>query len=140
MATPETKLTLKAVAPAGKRIDVPIKKATGPGDDKIHTWPHLVRHESLVSIGIILLPLLASVGGAAVLLGYVVAGYAGFYLFCRWVKGADFPDCMRGWGCPRLALTGFLFLSMMAVVFKMLGRHLLNLKYIVVLKTPYFSI
>src|SRR6266550_1326174 len=55
MATPETKPTLKAVAPAGKRIEVPIKKATGPGDDKIHTWPHLVRNEFLISIGIILL-------------------------------------------------------------------------------------
>jgi hypothetical protein len=47
---------------------------------------------------------------------------------------------MRRWGWPRFALTGFLFLNMMAVVFKMLGRHLLNLKYIMVLKTPYFSI
>ena len=58
----------------------------------------------------------------------------------RWVKGADFPDFMQRWGWPRFALTGFLFLNMMAVVFKMLGRHLLNLKYIMVLKTPYFSI
>src|SRR5216110_644000 len=55
MATPETKPSLKAVAPAGKQIEVPIKKATGPGDDKIHTWPHLVRNEFLISIGIILL-------------------------------------------------------------------------------------
>jgi len=279
MATPETKPTLKAVAPAGKRIEVPIKKATGPGDDKIHTWPHLVRNEFLISIGIILLlivwsllvdaPLeepanptrtpnpskapwyflglqemlvffdpwhagvvlptfiilglmvipyldinpagngyycwkdrkweiltfilgfhilwvsliiigtfvrgpgwnwfwfwekwdahkvealtnvdlpyllgvrdetMATIVCAAVVLGYFVAGYAGFYLFCRWVKGADFPDFMRRWGWPRFALTGFLFLNMMAVVFKMLGRHLLNLKYIMVLKTPYFSI
>jgi len=36
MATPETKPPLRAVgAPAGKRVEVPIKKATGPGDDKI---------------------------------------------------------------------------------------------------------
>src|SRR5437016_2256198 len=55
MATPETKPSLKAVAPASKQIEVPIKKATGPGDDKIHTWPHLVRNEFLISIGIILL-------------------------------------------------------------------------------------
>src|SRR3989442_7099913 len=55
MATPEMKPSLKAVAPAGKQIEVPIKKATGPGDDKIHTWPHLVRNELLISIGIILL-------------------------------------------------------------------------------------
>src|SRR5437762_2355576 len=198
MATPETKPTLKAVAPAGKRIEVPIKKATGPGDDKIHTWPHPVRNEFLISIGIILLLIvwsllgfhilwvslliigtfvrgpgwnwfwfwekwdahkvealtnvdlpyllgvrdetMATIVGAAVVLGYFVAGYAGFYLFCRWVKGADFPDFMRRWGWPRFALTGFLFLNMMAVVLKMLGRHLLNLKYVMVLKTPYFSI
>src|SRR6184192_1616063 len=50
MATP-----LKAIPGPGKRIEVPIKKATGPGDDKIHTWPHLVRNEFLISIGIILL-------------------------------------------------------------------------------------
>src|SRR5947207_1689401 len=278
MATPETKPPLKAVAP-GKRIEVPIKKATGPGDDKIHTLPHLVRNEFLISIGIILLlivwsllvdaPLeepanptrtpnpskapwyflglqemlvffdpwhagvvlptfiilglmvipyldinpagngyycwkdrkweiltfilgfhilwvsliiigtfvrgpgwnwfwfwekwdahkvealtnvdlpyllgvrdetMATIVGASVVLGYFVAGYVGFYVFCRWVKGADFPEFMRRWGWPRFALTGFLFLNMMAVVFKMLGRHLLNLKYIMVLKTPYFSI
>ena len=83
---------------------------------------------------------MATIVGAAVVLGYFVAGYVGFYVFCRWVKGADFPDFMRRWGWPRFALTGFLFLNMMAVVFKMLGRHLLNLKYIMVLKTPYFSI
>ncbi len=279
MATPETKPSLKAVAPAGKQIEVPIKKATGPGDDKIHTWPHLVRNEFLISIGIILLlivwsllvdaPLeepanptrtpnpskapwyflglqemlvffdpwhagvvlptfiilglmvipfldinpkgngyycwkdrkweiltfilgfhilwvsliiigtfvrgpgwnwfwfwekwdahkvealtnvdlpyllgvrdetMATIVGASVVLGYFVAGYVGFYVFCRWVKGADFPEFMRRWGWPRFAFTGFLFLNMMAVVFKMLGRHLLNLKYIMVLKTPYFSI
>jgi len=58
MATPEAKAPLGAVA--GKRIEVPIKKATGPGDDKIHTWPHLVRNEFLISIGIILLLLVWS--------------------------------------------------------------------------------
>src|SRR5882724_9444434 len=56
MATPEAKPPLRAVGtPAGKRIEVPIKKASGPGDDKVHTWPHLVRNEFLISIGIILL-------------------------------------------------------------------------------------
>ena len=47
MATPE------ANAPAatpGKRVEVPLKKATGPGDDKVHTWPHLVRAEFLCAI------------------------------------------------------------------------------------------
>src|SRR5437773_346033 len=190
MATPETKPTLKAVAPAGKRIEVPIKKATGPGDDKIHTWPHLVRNEFLISIGIILLLIVWSLlvdapleepanptrtpnpskapwyflglqemlvffdpwhAGVVlptfIILGLMVIPYLdinpagnGYYLCCRWVKGAAFPDFMRRWGWPRFALTGFLFLNMMAVVLKMLGRHLLNLKYIMVLKTPYFSI
>src|SRR5437867_16003 len=193
MATPETKPSLKAVAPAGKQIEVPIKKATGPGDDKIHTWPHLVRNEFLISIGIILLLIVWSllvdapleepanptrtpnpskapwyflglqamlvffdpwhagvVLATLIILGLMVipyldinlagAGYVGFYLFCRWVQGAAFPDFMRRWCWPRFALTGFLFLNMMAVVLKMLWRHLLNLKYIMVLKTPYFSI
>ncbi|MFM7734727.1 MAG: cytochrome C, partial [Alphaproteobacteria bacterium] len=37
-------------SPAGKRVEVSIKKAMGPGDDKVHTWPHLVRAEFLCSI------------------------------------------------------------------------------------------
>ena len=58
MATPELK-PVPAVA-GGKRIEVPIKKATGPGDDKVHTWPHLVRAEFLMAIGITLLLLVWS--------------------------------------------------------------------------------
>src|SRR5947199_7211844 len=50
MATP-----LKAVPSGAKRIEVPIKKATGPGDDKIHTWPHLVRNEFLIACGVMIL-------------------------------------------------------------------------------------
>ena len=50
MATPE----VKAATP-GKRIEVPIKKATGPGDDKIHTWPYLVRSEFLMACAVVLL-------------------------------------------------------------------------------------
>ena len=60
MATPETTPLRAAPAPAGKRIEVPIKKATGPGDDKVHTWPHLVRAEFLMSIATILLLLVWS--------------------------------------------------------------------------------
>src|SRR4029453_15731146 len=52
MATPEVKAP---VAAAGKRVEVPIKKATGPGDDKVHTGPFLVRREFLSSIVIIIL-------------------------------------------------------------------------------------
>ena len=47
MATPEVKAP--AAAP-GKRVEVTLKKATGPGDDKVHTWPHLVRSEFLCAI------------------------------------------------------------------------------------------
>ena len=41
--------------PAARRVEVPIKKATGPGDDKVHTWPHLVRVEFLVAIFVVVL-------------------------------------------------------------------------------------
>src|SRR5207342_2640972 len=47
MATPEVNAP---AAPAGKRVEVTLKKATGPGDDKVHTWPHLVRAEFLCAI------------------------------------------------------------------------------------------
>jgi hypothetical protein len=51
MATPE----LKAVGAGGKRVEVTIKKATGPGDDKVHTWPHLVRAEFLIAVAVMVL-------------------------------------------------------------------------------------
>jgi len=38
------------VKPPPKQIEVSIKKATGPGDDKVHTWPHLVRSEFLCTL------------------------------------------------------------------------------------------
>jgi hypothetical protein len=277
MATPESKPVLAAVP--GKRIEVPIKKASGPGDDKIHTWPHLVRAEFLMSIGVTLLLLvwsllvdapleepanptrtpnpskapwyflglqemlvffdpwhagvvlptfiilglmvipyidinpkgngyytykdrkweiitfivgfhilwvsliiigtflrgpgwnwfwfwekwdshrvealtnvdlpyllgvrdkwMATIVGALLTLAFFVVGFAGFYWFCKRVKGADFEDFMRRWGWPRFALTAFLFINMVAVVVKMLLRHLFNIKYIMSLETPYFSI
>ncbi len=66
--TDENKVALKAIStgggaaraleparPAARRVEVPIKKATGPGDDKVHTWPHLVRAEFLVAIFVIVL-------------------------------------------------------------------------------------
>ncbi len=65
--TDENKVVLKAIAaggsaraadparPAARRVEVPIKKATGPGDDKVHTWPHLVRLEFLVAIFVVVL-------------------------------------------------------------------------------------
>ena len=53
MATPEAKAPVTTLA--SKRVEVPIKKATGPGDDKVHTWPFLVRSEFLCSLLIVLL-------------------------------------------------------------------------------------
>ena len=46
---------------AAKQIEVPIRKAAGPGDDKVHTWPHLVRLEFLVAIFIMALLIVWSV-------------------------------------------------------------------------------
>src|SRR5262249_35841883 len=82
----------------------------------------------------------ATIVGALFVVAFFVVGFGAFYWFCRWVKGDEFDEFMARWGWPRFGLTGFLFLNTMAVVLKMLGRHLLNLKYIMVLKTPYFSI
>ncbi|HVN85101.1 MAG TPA: cytochrome C [Candidatus Binatia bacterium] len=56
MAEAQTKVAMKPVAePAGKRIEVPIRKAAGPGDDKVHTWPHLVRAEFLCALFVMIL-------------------------------------------------------------------------------------
>jgi hypothetical protein len=52
--------TKAAGAPAARRLEVPIKKATGPGDDKVHTWPHLVRSEFLCTLFITILLLVWS--------------------------------------------------------------------------------
>jgi hypothetical protein len=41
--------------PGARRLEVPIKKAVGPGDDKVHTWPHLVRAEFLCTLLVIVL-------------------------------------------------------------------------------------
>jgi hypothetical protein len=277
MAMPETRSPARAVA--GKRIEVPIRKATGPGDDKVHTWPHLVRAEFLIAIacivllivwsllvdapleepanptrtpnpskapwyflglqemlvffdpwhagvvlptfiilGLMVIPYIdinpagngyycfkprkwelltfflgfhilwvsliiigtflrgpgwnwfwfwekwdshkvealtnvdlpyllgvrdkwtATIVGALLVLGFFVAGFAGFYALCRRVKGDDFQDFMARWGWPRFFLTGFLLVNMGGVVVKMLLRHLFNIKYIMSFATPYFSI
>jgi len=53
MATPEAKAP--AAAASGKRVEVALKKASGPGDDKVHTWPFLVRSEFLCAIVVTLL-------------------------------------------------------------------------------------
>ncbi len=40
---------------AGKRIEVPIKKAGSGIEDKLHTWPFLVRSEFLMSVAVIVI-------------------------------------------------------------------------------------
>ena len=37
----------------GRRTENTIRRAKGPGDDKIHTWPHLVRSEFLCALFVI---------------------------------------------------------------------------------------
>jgi hypothetical protein len=52
MTMADERAALHAVAggAAAKRIEVPIRKAVGPGDDKVHTWPYLVRSEFICAI------------------------------------------------------------------------------------------
>lgn len=284
--TDENKVVLKAIAaggsartadparPAARRVEVPIKKATGPGDDKVHTWPHLVRLEFLVAIFVVVLlivwsllvdapleepanptrtpnpskapwyflglqemlvffdpwhagvvlpsliimglmvipyidinpkgngyytfserkfeiltyffgfhvlwvsliiigtflrgpgwnwfwpwekwdphrveamtnidlpymvglrdPFWSSMFGLAVVLGYFALGFGAMHAWIRRLKG---PEFMQRWGMPRFALTAFLFLNMLAVLIKMVMRHALSIKYILV--TPWINI
>ncbi len=275
MADTQSNLAVKPVAkPATKRIEVPIKKATGPGDDKVHTWPHLVRLEFLVAIFVMVLliiwsltvdapleeaanptrtpnpskapwyflglqemlvffdpwhagvvlptfiilglmvipyidinpkgngyytfaerkfeiltyffgfhvlwvslivigtflrgpgwnwfwpwekwdmhkveamtnvdlpylvglrdPLWSSIFGLIVVAGYFVLGTTAMYAWIRRLKGALF---MQQWGMARFMTTSFLFLNMLAVLLKMVMRHALNIKYILV--TPWINI
>ena len=260
--------------PANRRLEVPIKKASGPGDDKVHTWPHLVRLEFLVAILVIVLlivwsllvdapleepanptrtpnpskapwyflglqemlvffdpwhagvvlptfiimglmvipyidinpkgngyytfeerkfeiltyflgfhvlwislivigtflrgpgwnwfwpwqkwdlhkveamtnvdlpyliglrdPVWSSMFGLTVVGGYFVVGTLAMYAWIRRLKGALF---MQRWGMPRFMTTSFLFLNMLAVLLKMVMRHALNIKYILV--TPWINI
>jgi len=59
MAAPAEPKVLSEVgkAPAqvrgGARVENTIRKARGPGDDKIHTWPHLVRAEFLCALAVL---------------------------------------------------------------------------------------
>lgn len=275
MAVAET----KAPGAGGKRVEVSLKKATGPGDDKVHTWPFLVRSEFLCAIGVtlfliiwallldapleepanpartpnpskapwyflglqemlvffdpwhagVVLPSLIIVGlmvipyidinpagngyycwsarkweimsfflgfhilwisliiigtflrgpgwnwywfwerwdphkvealtnidlpyligfrsatastvvGFILVLAFFVVGFLSFWWLCKYVKGADFDNFMQRWGMARFALTAFLIVNMEAVIVKMVLRHVFNIKYIMVLNTPLFSI
>jgi hypothetical protein len=45
---------------------------------------------------------------------------------------------MDRWGMTRFLITSFLFLNMVAVLIKMLMRHMFNIKY--VMETPWINI
>jgi len=275
VADAQSKLAIKPVAaPATRRLEVPIKKATGPGDDKVHTWPHLVRAEFLCALFVIVLlivwslvvdapleepanptrtpnpskapwyflglqemlvffdpwhagvvlptfiimglmvipyidinpkgngyytfterkfelltyffgfhvlwvsliligtflrgpgwnwfwpwerwdphkveamtnvdlpylfglrdPLWSTIFGLVVVVAYFVIGTVAMYAWVQRLKGREF---MERWGMPRFMTTSFLFLNMLAVLLKMVMRHALNIKYILV--TPWINI
>lgn len=56
MAEPKV-LTQVGQAPGqvgdAKRVEQTIRKAKGPGDDKVHTWPHLVRSEFICALAVL---------------------------------------------------------------------------------------
>ena len=119
----------------------------GPGWNWFWFWEKWDAHkvESLTNVD---LPYLigvrdettALIVGIMLIVLFFVITFVGFYWMCRRVKGAEFDEFMERWGWPRFTLTWFLLANMMAVVTKMTFRHLFNIKYIMVLKTPYFSI
>jgi hypothetical protein len=77
----------------------------------------------------------SSAFGAAVILGYFVVGMLAMYWGIVRYKGREF---MFRWGMPRFFTASFLFLTLGAVVIKMVLRHAFNLKYIWV--TPWFNV
>ena len=266
--------TTKPAEAGGKRVEVSIKKALGPGDDKVHTWPHLVRAEflctvivllgmilwslvvdapleepanpsrtpnpskapwyflglqeilvffdpwhagvtlpSLIIVGLMVIPYIdinpkgngyycfqdrkwelltfffgfhilwislivigtllrgpgwnwfwpwekwdphrvealtnidlpyllgfrdyfwSAVFGGALVVGFFVVGTIAMYAWVVWLKGQEF---MERWGMTRFILTSFLFLNMLAVLIKMLLRHLWSIMY--VMRTPWINI
>ncbi|MBM4265194.1 MAG: cytochrome C [Deltaproteobacteria bacterium] len=114
----------------------------GPGWNWFWPWekwdPHLV--EALTNIN---LPYLfgirdyfwSAIFGLVVSVLFVVVGMVGMYAWVVWLKGKEF---MERWGMTRFLITSFLFVNMMAVLVKMLLRHLLNIKY--VMETPWINI
>ena len=78
--------------------------------------------------------------GLTLVVLFFVASFVGFYWMCKRIKGVDFDDFMVRWGWARFTLTWFLLANMAAVVVKMTLRHVFNIKYVMVLNTPYFSI
>jgi len=114
----------------------------GPGWNLFWPWEFWDSHK-VVALTNVDLPYLlgfreywtmAAVGGFLTLL-YFVVGVWLFYKWVLWLKGREF---MERWGPVRLALTAFLFVTMMGLPVKMFLRLAFNIKYILV--TPWLNI
>jgi len=114
----------------------------GPGWNWFWPWekwdPHRV--EALTSVN---LPYLlglrdyfwSAVFGGVLVVVFLVVGMVGMYAWVIWLKGREF---MERWGMTRFLITSFLFVNMMAVLIKMLMRHMFNIKNI--METPWINI
>lgn len=111
--------------------------------------PHLV--ESLTNVDLPYLfgfrdYLASAIFGLTLIIGYFVVGYIAFYLWIRARPANDpwsafpggGPELLEKWGPVRFGITGFLLIAMMGVFIKMMLRHALNIKYILV--TPWINI
>lgn len=111
--------------------------------------PHLV--EALTNVDLPYLfgfrdYLASAIFGLSLIVGYFVVGYVAFYLWVRARPANDpwsaFPgggrELLQKWGPVRFGITGFLLIAMMGVFIKMMLRHALNIKYILV--TPWINI
>jgi len=111
--------------------------------------PHLV--EALTNVDLPYLfgfrdYLMSALFGLALIVGYFVVGYIAFYYWIRARPANDpwsaFPgggrELLEKWGPVRFGITGFLLIAMMGVFIKMMLRHALNIKYILV--TPWINI
>ncbi len=114
----------------------------GPGWNWFWPWEKWDMHkvEAMTNIDLPYLvglrdPLWSSIFGLTVVAGYFVLGTTAMYAWIRRLKGALF---MQQWGMARFMTTSFLFLNMLAVLLKMVMRHALNIKYILV--TPWINI
>ncbi len=111
--------------------------------------PHLV--EALTNVDLPYLfgfrdYLASAIFGLTLIIGYFVVGYIAFYLWIRARPANDpwsafpggGPELLEKWGPVRFGITGFLLIAMMGVFIKMMLRHALNIKYILV--TPWINI
>ena len=84
--------------------------------------------------------------GGAIVVAFFVGGTALMYwLIYRMPANRTYsafpgggPQMLKEWGMTRFLITSFFFLNMLAVVIKMLLRHMFNVKYVMV--TPWLNI